>query len=88
MGAVVKGPSSNMWSCPGSTALKDPTLEIIKCPFCGEENEIFSDEMRIACSRCGKNVARNFGASCIDWCSKAEECLGAELVAKYKGSKE
>lgn len=76
--------SSRTWSCPGSAPLKDPTLELVACPYCGEENEIFSDEVRVSCARCGKSISRNFGPTCIDWCSKAEECLGADLVAKYK----
>ncbi len=79
------GTGSGPWACPGSSALKNPTLEIISCPYCGEENEAFTDELRIVCTGCGKSIMRNRAASCIDWCSKAEECLGTDLVAKFKG---
>lgn len=83
VGSVGSGP----WTCPGSSALRNPTLELVPCPYCGEENEAFTDELRIVCTSCGKTIDRNRSASCIDWCAKAEDCLGADLVAKFKGGK-
>ncbi len=78
--------SRGFLDCPGSSQIKDPTLEYITCPYCGEENEIFTDELRIECSRCGRSIVKNRGASCIDWCSKAAECIGADELARLKGN--
>ncbi|MBU2567264.1 MAG: phosphohydrolase [Elusimicrobia bacterium] len=61
--------------CPGS----DPRLlkvEIHKCPECGYEVEIFSDEIKVLCPKCRKTVYREKTPSCIDWCKHARQCLG------------
>jgi hypothetical protein len=39
---------------------------------------MFSDELRIRCHKCGKFVYKENRPSCIDWCSAAKDCLGAE----------
>lgn len=69
--------------CPGqdSRFLKS---EIRKCPKCGYEVEIFSDEVRVRCPKCKGYVYREI-PSCIDWCRYAKECIGEK---KYKELKE
>ncbi len=39
--------------CPGAANLRTPTLSIKKCPQCGEEVEIFSNDVKVACGNCG-----------------------------------
>lgn len=69
--------------CPGSAGIRTPTLEVKKCPRCGEEIEIFSNEVSVSCGRCGF-VIYNDQASCIRWCRYAEECVGPEIVRKFR----
>ena len=72
-----------MDGCPGSANLKTPTLATRKCPQCGEEIEIFSNEVSATCGRCGF-VVYNDQASCIRWCRYAEECVGPDIVRKFR----
>lgn len=76
-------------SCPGAKNFKEPKPELIKCPHCNEEIEMWTDEVKTLCYNCGKAVSRNnFEASCVDWCSFAKECVGAETYNEYiKGKK-
>jgi len=69
--------------CPGSANIRTPTLAAKKCPRCGEEIEIFSNEVSASCGRCGL-VVYNDQASCIRWCRYAEECVGPEIVRKFR----
>jgi ribosomal protein S27AE len=69
--------------CPGSASIRTPTLQMKKCPRCGEEIEIFSNEVSAACGRCGL-IIYNDQASCIRWCRYAEECVGPEIVRKFR----
>lgn len=39
--------------CPGSAHLTNPTIEIKKCPECGEVVEIFSNDIKVECPNCG-----------------------------------
>jgi ribosomal protein S27AE len=55
--------------CPGS-ANQDPTLSMRRCPECGGEVEIFSNDTKVECVRCGF-VIYNDTASCIQWCKHA-----------------
>jgi len=50
-----------------------------KCPQCGHKVEIFSDEVRVKCSKCKTYVYRDEIPSCIDWCKFAKNCIGKEL---------
>ncbi len=68
-------------SCPGSSEIKKPKPEDIKCRHCGKAIEIWSDETEIKCKYCGKMSMRLLGPTCIDWCAFAKECVGEE---KYK----
>jgi len=63
--------------CPGHS---DRILRaaIYLCPQCGNEVEIFSDEARVRCRRCGQHVYRERTPSCIEWCAAARQCLGEE----------
>ncbi|MGQ9825930.1 MAG: arsenate reductase/protein-tyrosine-phosphatase family protein [Desulfotomaculales bacterium] len=68
--------------CPGSLG-NTPTLKVKKCPECGGEVEVFSNDVRVRCDRCGFTVYNDV-ASCIQWCKYARECVGEELYRKLK----
>lgn len=67
--------------CPGASNIRTPTIEIKKCPKCGAEVEIFSDEMRVECSNCGLTIYNDL-QSCVQWCRYARECVGEERYNK------
>ena len=67
--------------CPGSANLRTPTLKITKCPECGHEIEIFSNEVKVTCSNCGFVVYKDI-SSCVKWCKHARDCLGEEAYRK------
>lgn len=73
--------------CPGAVNLKTPTLSLKKCPQCGEEVEIFSNDTSVTCGNCGF-VIYNDTLSCIQWCKYAKECVGEEMYQKFFKSKE
>jgi len=66
--------------CPGSDQ-KGLRMGIYKCPRCGAEVQIFSDETGVKCHECGKIIDRSKVPSCIEWCVLAQQCLGE---GKYK----
>jgi NADH pyrophosphatase NudC (nudix superfamily) len=68
-------------NCPGAANLRTPTLAIKKCPRCGEEVELFSNDISVKCSGCGF-VVYNDIASCVQWCKYAKECVGEEMYNK------
>jgi len=72
-------------SCPGSRLIREPAPEYISCPHCGQEMEIWSDELVARCPHCRQVVSREAGASCLDWCAHAAECVGAEKYRRLKG---
>ena len=68
--------------CPGSANLRGtPTLSIKRCPKCGEDVEIFSNDMSVKCSSCGTEIFNDI-ESCIQWCRYAKECVGQEMYEK------
>ena len=69
--------------CPGAANMRTPTLSIRKCPQCGEEVEIFSNDLKVTCGRCGFAIYNNV-RSCIQWCRHAEECIGSDQYRKFK----
>lgn len=73
--------------CPGSSALREPKPEEIPCPKCGEQVEIWSDEIRGECPKCGHVVIREGNVSCIEWCAMARECVGSEVFEGYMRNK-
>lgn len=71
-------------SCPGSRAIREPMPEYIECPNCSTEVEIWTDELKATCPKCGEKVYRAQQASCIDWCPYAKECVGPEVYERLK----
>ena len=69
--------------CPGQD-IRNLRVSVHKCPNCGAEVEIFSDEMRVKCHKCGQYVHREKVPSCIEWCASARECLGEERWKQLK----
>jgi len=63
--------------CPGQDG-RNLRAALYKCPNCGYEVEIFSDETKVKCHNCGKYVYSDKIPSCIDWCASARQCLGEE----------
>jgi ribosomal protein S27AE len=70
--------------CPGQD-MRNLTAELYKCPNCGGMVEMFSDESRIKCRKCGTVVPKQGLASCIEWCASARECLGEERWQELRG---
>jgi DNA-directed RNA polymerase subunit RPC12/RpoP len=70
--------------CPGQDS-KNLRAAIYKCPNCGNEVEIFSDEIKVKCSKCSEPVYREKTPSCIDWCASARQCLGEERWKELRG---
>ena len=64
-----------------------PKIELVRCPHCGEDAEVWSDESEGKCAKCGRNVCRTTTQSCIDWCKYARECLGDEEHKRYQAMK-
>jgi predicted RNA-binding Zn-ribbon protein involved in translation (DUF1610 family) len=69
--------------CPGAKILRQPQPEMFDCPSCGEEVEIWTDEIRGVCSNCGRAVFRDGYMSCLEWCKFAQECVGEEAYDRY-----
>ena len=67
--------------CPGAVNLRTPNLSIKKCPQCRNEVEIFTNDVKVACDRCGF-VIYNDLLSCVQWCRYAKECVGEETYRK------
>jgi predicted RNA-binding Zn-ribbon protein involved in translation (DUF1610 family) len=62
-------------SCPGAGTIFRPKLEIKRCPPCGAEVERWTDEIKVVCENCGKEVVFEMD-SCVRWCEYADKCLG------------
>jgi predicted nucleic acid-binding Zn ribbon protein len=60
-------------TCPGLSQFVRPEPEYVKCPRCGGQVEIWSDEEETECDSCGATVARGM-QSCLDWCEYADQC--------------
>ena len=65
------------FKCPGQD-LRNLKVEVYKCSDCGADVEIFSDETRARCQKCGAKVYMEKVPSCVEWCSAARQCLGEE----------
>jgi len=70
--------------CPSQDG-RNLRVELYKCPNCGAEVEIFSDELKVKCHQCGKYIYKEKMPSCIDWCASARQCLGEERWKAFKG---
>lgn len=65
----------NIETCPGIKSLLRPTMKYIKCPDCGDDIEIWSDETETKCLSCGKLYQiPEEGASCLVYCDYADQC--------------
>lgn len=64
-----------------------PKIELVRCPHCGDDAEVWSDEADGKCAKCGKPVCRTTTQSCIDWCKYAKECLGVDEHKRYQDMK-
>jgi len=73
-------------TCPGSKLFKDVKPEYMVCPHCDREIEMWTDELAIRCPHCQLPVRRDRGASCIDWCQYAKECIGAKKFEQLRRS--
>ncbi|MBI5027040.1 MAG: hypothetical protein HZC12_10015 [Nitrospirae bacterium] len=71
-------------TCPGSKEIKKPKPEDIRCRYCGNKLEIWTDEVEVKCKKCGKITMRVLGPTCIDWCPYARECVGDEKYKRLK----
>jgi len=69
--------------CPGSKALTEPYPESRTCA-CGEDLEIWTDEMKVVCPQCGVTSWRDPETSCLQWCDKARECVGGEVYDSFQ----
>lgn len=72
-----------IFECPGALKFKRPQPEVIKCPSCSYEVEIWTDEAMARCPECGTEVMREPGQSCLDWCKYAKECVGDEAYKRH-----
>lgn len=76
-----------MTQCPGQD-MRNLRVSLHKCPSCGAEVEIFSDELRVKCQKCGQYVYKEKIPSCIDWCAAARQCLGEERWKMLRGEEQ
>jgi DNA-directed RNA polymerase subunit RPC12/RpoP len=67
--------------CPGGE-LRNLYVEEVKCLECGSSVELFSDEQRRKCPKCGTKVTRTTTPACASWCAAAKQCLGPERYAE------
>ena len=70
--------------CPGQN-FGNLRASLHKCPKCGAEVEMFSDELKIRCKKCGGMVYKEKVPSCIDWCASARQCLGESRWKELHG---
>lgn len=77
--------------CPGTANLRTPTLAVKRCPQCGGEVEVFSNDISVRCGTCGFEVYNDI-LSCVQWCKHAKECVGSEtydrIMAQLKAQDE
>ena len=75
-------------SCPGASVVKALQPYEVACPHCGTTVEVWSDEFRARCPSCSAWVYRERGATCLDWCAQAEQCVGTAALAAYRRGSE
>ena len=72
--------------CPGQDN-RNIKVEILECPDCEYQIEVFSDEIKVRCPECKNLACRQRLPTCIDWCKSAKECIGVEKWKQLKGGK-
>ncbi len=67
-------------TCPGINRFVRPTVTYVQCHNCGAHVEIWSDEDKSTCSKCGSEWERpKEDSSCLEYCEYADKCR--ELIA-------
>lgn len=61
--------------CPGAGPFAEPVPEVFRCPHCGRDVEIFTNEPYLKCYYCGGMVTKVKRPSCFDWCRYADKCM-------------
>lgn len=72
--------------CPGQDK-RNVEAKLLKCPKCGYEVELFSDEIKARCPKCHNVVFVEIMPSCVDWCKYAKECVGGSAYGEYLKNK-
>lgn len=75
-----------MSKCPGQDN-RNITSDYYKCK-CSQLVEIFSNESKVRCFRCGEYVTRKQRLFCFDWCPSARECMGEDRWKIFKEGKD
>ena len=73
--------------CPGADKFRQPQPTVTSCLFCGEEVEIWTDELQSRCPNCKSIVERQIEPNCLDWCRYAKESVGEQVYNKYLKNK-
>ena len=72
-----------IYRCPGQDN-RVITVKPVTCPKCAYVAEIFSDETKVRCPKCGARIDAELLPTCVDWCKHAQECVGEERWKKLK----
>ena len=72
--------------CPGQD-MRKLRVELFKCPNCGADVEIFSDEQSVRCQKCREKIVREQTPTCIEWCASARQCLGEDRWKAVMGDR-
>lgn len=74
------------FECPGAKKIKYPEPRVLRCPFCGTEVEIWTDEIKTVCPDCKNEVFYpKKDLNCLEWCKYAKECVGEKRYKKLQG---
>ena len=66
-----------LYKCPGQDS-RNLSVSYYECQNCGNEIEIFSNELKVKCFNCNKIFYREQKPSCINWCPSARQCIGED----------
>ena len=74
--------------CPGQDRRNWRPEDIfeVPCRGCGAAVELFKDDVRRRCPRCGAVVTNpRIALGCAQWCDHAEECIGHAPITGRDG---